>query len=532
VNLHPTGNFTLAQKFLLPMLLSWVIFQVCLVTWSYLDLDKNMRQAAEERADVFLNTLNYVADTAISINELQRIVSDLAAERDVELLAVAAGEPLSIVLSTKHALLNEPLSQIQDREMADVILKTHNKTHKGSHKRWHWYKSGDVLMMAIPLALNQGANIRMTDGENYNAVGIVKLNTVNLQHTIMLKNMQIAGVFIMASVMGALMVWGLLYWYVLRPSHAIALAISLRNNGDTTARATVYSTDELGWLTLTTNAMFDEIDQDDIRRAAIETELRAAVFAEQEAKKSEQEACELAQLASHSKSEFLAVMSHEIRTPLNGVLGMAQVLARSELNEKQQKHVQTITRSGNSLLEILNDILDFSKIEANRLELEVRPVDVRQEIADVVQLMRPTATEKNVAVEFHTDNMVPGFLMADSTRLRQIVINLLSNAIKFTAAGTVSLTLKGREEGGAVYVHIGVQDSGIGIPVEKIAQLFQAFTRVDSSTTRKYGGSGLGLVICKRLAEMMGGDIFVESRLGEGSHFWVDVMLHKVQAGA
>lgn len=235
---------------------------------------------------------------------------------------------------------------------------------------------------------------------------------------------------------------------------------------------------------------------------------------------------ESAEKADHAKGEFLATMSHEIRTPMNGIIGMAELLSYAQLSEKQMQYVSSIRSSGELLLTIINDILDFSKIEAQELELESKTVSLDKLLTDVIQLMNSRASENRVelALRWPCEDDMPQ-VKIDPTRLRQILINLIGNAIKFTQDGHVLISVGYKEVGRKkVKLHFEIQDTGIGIPEDKINSIFNKFTQVDSSTTREYGGTGLGLAISQKLVEMMKGEIGVTSTLGEGSTFWFDVL--------
>lgn len=229
---------------------------------------------------------------------------------------------------------------------------------------------------------------------------------------------------------------------------------------------------------------------------------------------------EKAKEASRTKSDFLANMSHEIRTPINGIIGMNDLLLKTELSEKQRHYVSLAQASGESLLHLINDILDFSKIEAGKLELEEIPFDLYKLVYELADTFALRAEEKNLDFICVVEDSVPHFVRSDPSRIRQVINNLCSNALKFTESGQVILKVS---EIGLNKLHFEIQDSGIGIPDEKIKNLFNKFVQVDASTTRKFGGTGLGLAISKQLSEMMGGSIGVTSEMDKGSNFWFHI---------
>jgi signal transduction histidine kinase/HPt (histidine-containing phosphotransfer) domain-containing protein len=232
------------------------------------------------------------------------------------------------------------------------------------------------------------------------------------------------------------------------------------------------------------------------------------------------EAKETAEEATRSKSEFLANMSHEIRTPMNGIIGMTELTLGTSLTSAQREYLGMVKSSADSLLTIINDILDFSKIEAGKFDLDPMSFNLRDGLADMVKTLALRAHQKELELAFHVAADVPDAVIGDPGRLRQIILNLLGNAIKFTDHGevVVRVRLESRTEG-AAFLHFAIADTGVGIPAEKQRLIFEAFSQADTSTTRTYGGTGLGLTICSRLVEMMNGSIWVESEPGQGSTF-------------
>jgi signal transduction histidine kinase/CheY-like chemotaxis protein len=244
-----------------------------------------------------------------------------------------------------------------------------------------------------------------------------------------------------------------------------------------------------------------------------------------------EQARQLAEQASQAKSQFLAVTSHEIRTPMNGILGATELLIGTSLTPTQQRYVHTAHRSATALLALIDDVLDLARIETGRLALKPGSVDLRALAAEALELVQLGGRGKAVTLESSISPRLPARVQADPLRLRQLLLNLLQNGLKFTDQGTVRLSLEMLDERpDSILLRISVQDTGIGIAQEHLDSIFGAFTQVDASSTRRHGGSGLGLAIVKELAELMGGEVQVRSRPGEGSHFWVELPLLKLPA--
>ncbi|MBL8693061.1 MAG: response regulator [Planctomycetes bacterium] len=313
----------------------------------------------------------------------------------------------------------------------------------------------------------------------------------------------IVGSIAMALVLGAVLVAvvsGLLEGLVLRRLHRMgADVLAIGNQRDSGLRVRVEGDDELALLGRTINDALQALE-------SANADLRVAK--------------ESADASSRAKAEFLARMSHEIRTPLNGVLGMTELALQGHLGAEQRGLLETVHSSANLLLDIVNDILDFSKIEGRKLQLDIRQIDLHGLVSEVVQLFRSRAERKGLTLNLAISDEVPVTVLGDGLRIRQILVNLIGNAVKFTERGAVSVQVgKIREHAGLIWIEFEVSDTGIGISKEQQTQIFEAFSQGETSFSRSYGGTGLGLAISARLAEIMGGELTVQSDLGVGATF-------------
>jgi signal transduction histidine kinase/ActR/RegA family two-component response regulator len=372
--------------------------------------------------------------------------------------------------------------------------------------------------------------LRVMDGKDFVGTLYMRENVARLGNQI-LDNMKITALLLLCSMIVAGWLGIFLQRSVSQPILELAEAAEkVSNAGDYSIRVATASRDEIGSLYLAFNNMLERVENGENRLRAAHDELedrvlertlqlRMEIDQHERTQANLKLACDAAEAAARAKSEFLANMSHEIRTPITAILGYAEILLDEHKDRPGGTELAIIERNSHHLLGIINDILDISKIEAHRMTVEKIPCSIVQIVAEVHSLMQVRSAPKGLAFNIEFTSPIPKLIKSDPTRLRQILLNLTANAVKFTHKGGVRLEISYRD-GNEPMVQFDIFDTGIGMKEEEIACLFKNFSQADSSMTRRFGGTGLGLCISKRLAEMLGGDVvLVESKPNDGSHF-------------
>jgi signal transduction histidine kinase/ActR/RegA family two-component response regulator len=482
----------LTYRLLAPLILGYVLTLTLAFVLIENQADSIRERLIQHRSGELAETFLLAVESNPTDDDILRIVLSMSTFTDVDLLFILDDDKKSILAASRLQFVGQLIDTVNPPELRERLMDA-------AINRANLFEraGGDLHYLSYKLPLfapNSAALRKLTFVVQIRQHAIAAVHADNARITRI-------GLAISLAVLIILM-FSLVRRYVLRPILQLNKIINQSKAEQAPVLADFTTPDEIGVLINTYNQMI-------IAQHERQIELRKA--------KQESEA------AARSKSNFLATVTHEIRTPLNGILGLNQLLLQTDMNREQTQYVQLIKSSGKQLLALVNDILDYSKIEANKMTMSLNPLDLTHMMEDLYAVFKLTADAKDIQLNIDVPDNLP-HVQADSVRLRQILINLIGNALKFTRQGSVSIRLKTKVmKNKELQIEFQIEDTGIGIRKEDQARLFEKFTQADSSIVREFGGSGLGLTICRQLISLMGGTLRFDSIFGKGSSFHVDV---------
>ncbi len=515
-------SLVVGTSLILGVVYTWIVFQ-------------NAVRGKSEDARVFARAVSQNAEPFVLLNDIQGL----------QRLADTHGQDESIDRISFYDAERQLLAS-QPQPASDVLNIAEGVTLPLTRDAYHLQRTSDGFTLLVPIwPAHEQLELGLPAAETFDPAEDTALGFVEFVYTMQETKREMTRLAMLTGLVTLIVifsVWAITIILVrrfLRPIHQLVDSTSAIASGNLTHRASEEAFGEVGLLAQSFNHMAEKL-QDLYASIEQQVEERTAQLAHRtsdlEREISQRQAVEselrqsrdAAEAANRAKSEFLANMSHELRTPLNGVIGMTDLLLSAGLNEKQMHFAHTAKLSANALLNQISDILDLSKVEAGKLELDRVVFDLTKTIEDVAELMAYKASEKGLELTCYIDPEISAEFKGDPSRIQQIVTNLVSNAVKFTDKGDVSIEAsKKAETEDAVTILVKVRDTGMGIPKNRVQDLFQPFSQIDASTTRKYGGTGLGLRISKQLVELMEGEIGLESEVDQGSTFWFTMRLQK-----